>query len=84
VKEDLYIKFSDCQVDKKNKAKSANFLVDMFEEAAGLCTWQSESNVLKKLVTQSERERERTFVGTGIVETSGMCGRKYSEIRIWV
>ena len=28
----------------------------MFEEVAILYTWQSESNVLTKLVTQSERE----------------------------
>ena len=33
---------------------------------------------------EREIERERTFVGVGIVETSGMCVRKYTEIRIWV
>jgi len=27
--------------------------------------------------------RQRMFVGTGIVEISGMFGRKFAEIRIW-
>jgi len=66
----------DCQVYKKYKAKSADFLIDMFKEKTTLYLWQSESNVLK---TTGHTVRERMFVGTGIGENSGFCDREQTD-----
>jgi len=50
------MKVWNCQFNKKNKAKSTGLMIDMFKEEADLNVWKSESNVLTKLVTQSDTQ----------------------------
>ena len=45
----------DCQSYKKYKAKSADFLIDVFKEETVLNVWQSESKV-RKNSSHSQRQ----------------------------